>query len=112
MSSGLRRLPELLAKISSHLTIRPMRGEAPSGAFPKFESFRFVATINDNRHSGARSAARASYDVQLHIRESITTAGAMDSGPALRPAIAGPSTSRNDERWITSHGIGFMESLN
>jgi hypothetical protein len=61
-----------------------------SSAFPKFESYQFVATINKNRHSG----------------------------PALRPAIAGRSTSpmrncasENDERWIVSHRIDFMKSL-
>jgi hypothetical protein len=73
-------------------------------SFPQVESYRLVATINKQLSfrgaCNARSAARASYDVQLHIRESITTAGAMDSGPALRPAFAGQGTSRNDERWI------------
>src|ERR1700730_4284336 len=49
--------------------------------------------------------------VYLWSPESITTAGAMDSGPALRPAIAGRNTSRNDKRWVKSHRIVFMESL-
>src|SRR5260221_8374467 len=43
--------------------------------------------------SSFRGARSASFDVQLHIRESITTIGSMDSGPApkkahLRCAIA------------------------
>jgi hypothetical protein len=35
----------------------------------------------------------------------------MDSGPVLRPAIAGRNTSRNDKRWVKSHRIVFMEAL-
>jgi hypothetical protein len=60
------------------------------------ESFAVIVISDDKgndfvnvRHSGARSCA--SYDVQLHIRESITTAGIMDSGPAPSGA------SRNDK---------------
>ena len=41
--------------------------------------------------SSFRGARSASFDVQLHIRESITTIVSMDSGPAPRGA------SRNDE---------------
>src|ERR1700675_3906113 len=41
-----------------------------------------------------RGARSASYDVQLHIRESITTIVSMDSGPAPSGA------SRNDEAWL------------
>jgi hypothetical protein len=66
--------------------------------------------INDQQPSfrgayDARSAAEAS-------PESITTTGAMDSGPALRPAVAGRNTSRTDKRRVNSQMIGFMESLN
>ena|ERR1700681_2454781 len=35
----------------------------------------------------------------------------MDSGPALRPAIAGRNTSRNDKRWVKSHRIIFGAPL-
>ena len=78
------------------------RQRLTGSAIPKFESFRSVATINNNCHSGARSCASP---------ESITPAGDMDCGPAplagyRRPIRArragrsptGPRKARPDDR--------------
>ena len=59
--------------------------------------------------SSFRGARSASFDVQLHIRESITTIVSMDSGPAPRGA------SRNDEwrelRTPHAAGCAMLSSL-
>jgi hypothetical protein len=65
--------------LGAKMTWAPIDDIRASFAFPNFGSYRSAATLNNNSHSG----------------------------PARRPAVAGQSASRDDERRVP-HRIGFQ----